>query len=454
MTARAPGDAHARMLALVPAGGSAADGRRRFVNEVFRRGGFPTRKDEDWRFSGFGELARIPFRRLEAGEADSAAIEPWPAETKGEAVLVGGVPAGRASGSAGVRVEPFEAGGAPDDVFDRDPDGTLRPALPVFLADARDRLHRPGLDLGACFRNPLEMLNAGLFGGGVALRVAAGTESGPVLLRSVRREDAEADAPGMLHPRFLITLGPQSRATVIEIHEGEHASPEGWTNPSTVVRLGPGAHLDYLRLGIETGEGNHTGRTTFHLDRDASVTSTVLSLGRMKHRHDATAVFRGEGSSASLNGLFVGAGRERAEHHTLVVHAARHATSRQLYKAVLAGDARTVFDGQVVVAPGAAGSDAAQSNRNLLLSDGARAHTQPRLEIHADDVKCAHGAAIGRLDENALFYLRSRGLGALDSRDLLIEAFAAEVVDRAGDETAQKLAAASLARVRSAGGRA
>ena len=450
MTARAPGDAHTRMLALVPPGGSAADERRRFVNEVFRRGGFPTRKDEDWRFSGFGELARFPFRRLAPRETDTAGIEPWPTGTKGEAVLVNG----RGSGSPGAPVELFEAATAPADLFDRDPDGTLRPALPVFLADARDRLHRPGLDLAACFRNPLEMLNAGLFGGGACLRVAAGTECGPVLLRSVRREDAGADAPGMLHPRFLITLGARSRATVIEVHEGEHSHPEGWTNPSTVVRLGAGARLDYLRLGIETGEGNHTGRTTFHLDRDASVTSTVLSLGRMKHRHDATAVFRGEGSSASLNGLFVGAGGERAEHHTLVVHAARHATSRQLYKAVLAEKARTVFDGQVVVAPGAAGTDAAQSNRNLLLSDGARAHTQPRLEIHADDVKCAHGAAIGRLDETALFYLRSRGLGALDSRDLLIEAFAAEVVEQAGDDTAQHLAAAALARVRSAGGRA
>lgn len=447
MTACAPADARARMLALVPAGASASEERRRFVTGFFRRGGFPTRKDEDWRFSGFGALGRIRFQLVDAG---SGVVEPWPGETAGEAVLVGGAPAGPALSPPGVRVESFRADAAPEDLFDRDPDGTLRPALPVFLADARDRLHRPGLDLAACFRHPLEMLNAGLFTGGAAVRVAAGVDSGPVLLRSVRGEDG-GGVPGMLHPRFLVTLEPRSRATVIEIHEGRHASRQGWTNPSTVVRIGSGARLDYLRLSTETGGGSHTGRTTFHLDRDARVKSTVLSLGRMRHRHDATAVFRGEGSSASLNGLFVGAGRERAEHHTLVVHAARHATSRQLYKAVLADEARTVFDGQVVVAPGAAGSDASQSNRNLLLSDGARAHTQPRLEIHADDVKCAHGAAIGRLDEDALFYLRSRGLGALDSRDLLVEGFAGEIVEGVADERARTLTAASLARVRGRG---
>ncbi len=432
---------------LAEAGGP---GRRAFVDGVFRRGGFPTSRDEDWRFSDFGNLARTEFRRLgevAAGEAPA----PWPGELAGRATFVNGSPAGAASAPPEAALELLGPGSASPELFDRSPDGDLQPALPVFVADARDRARRPGLDLAACFRHPLEMLNAGLFEGGAHLRIRAGESCGPVLLRSLRREDPDRPVPRMLHPRFVVDLAPGSRATLIEVHEGAFVNPDGWTNASTVCRLGADAQLDYIRVGLETGGGNHTGRATFHLDRGARVESTVLSLGEARARHDAAVVFRAPGGAASLNGLFVGAGRERAEHHTLAVHAAAHAESRQLYKAVLAEEARTVFDGQVVVAPGAIGTDASQSNRNLLLSDGARAHTQPRLEIHADDVKCAHGAAIGRLDQDALFYLRSRGLGALDSRDLLIEAFAGEVLDRIPVEAVRAIGRESLARVRSAG---
>lgn len=437
-------------LAEVPGAGAAAAERRVFVEAMFDGGGFPGRRDEDWRFSEFGSLGRTRFSSLR-GAAAGKAPAAWPGECAGQAVFVNGAPAGQPAVAPGALLGLLGPETAPSEVLDRAPDGSLVPVLPAFLADARDRARRPGLELAPCFRHPLEMLNAGLFGHGVSARVRAGTECAPLLLRSVRQEHGDRPAPTMLHPRFEVVVEPGARATVIEAHEGVFGTPESWTNPSTVCRVGRDARLDYLRLGLETGGGNHTGRTTFHLDRGARVRSAVLSLGEARARHDAAVVFRGEGSSASLNGLFVGAGRERAEHHTLVVHAARHAESRQLYKAVLADRASTVFDGQVVVAPGAVGTDAAQSNRNLLLSDGARAHTQPRLEIHADDVKCAHGAAIGRLDQDALFYLRSRGLGALDSRDLLIEAFAGEVLDRVSVEAARTLARAALARVREAG---
>ena len=149
-----------------------------------------------------------------------------------------------------------------------------------------------------------------------------------------------------------------------------------------------------------------------------------------------------------LEGLFLGVEAAKADQHTLAIHAARHTTSRQLFKNVLSDEATAVFDGKVVVAPGAIGTDASQANRNLLLSQKAAVHTRPRLEINADDVKCAHGAAIGRLDEDALFYLRSRGLGRMDSHEILVRGFAGEVVEKVPVAAVRGLAKDGLTRVR------
>ena len=245
----------------------------------------------------------------------------------------------------------------------------------------------------------------------------------------------------------MIELSPESRATIIEAHDGDSATA-GWTNPSTLCRVGRDAELRYVRLELETGAIVHTGRVTFELARNARVHSTVLSLTRSRSRTDTTAMLNAEGAEAALDGLFLGVGEAKADQHTLAVHAARNTTSRQLFKNVLADEAGAVFDGKVMVAPGASGTDASQSNRNLLLSDDARVHTRPRLEILNDDVKCAHGAAIGRLDEDAMFYLRSRGLGPKDAREMLVEAFAGEVIEKLPAPPLRELAESGLRRIR------
>ncbi len=382
------------------------DSRRAAVQDFFAGGGFPTSALEDWRFSDLDGLKKTAWQRpvVRPGEAPS-----WTNDFESRVLLADGA---------------LEVAGAPAN----------------------------GLDFGAASseawedsssRNPLEALNAGLFDCGFRVRLEKGREAGPILLYS-RRSGGDT---AMLHPRSVVELGPGSSLTVIEAHDG-HAEDPGWTNPTTLCRVGEDAHLRYVRVDLETGKMSHTGRVTFRLERNARVHSTVLSLTGGVSRTDTAAVLAAEGAEIDLEGLFLGVGAAKADQHTLAIHAARHTASRQLFKNVLTDEASAVFDGKVLVENGAIGTDASQSNRNLLLSKKAQIHTRPRLEINADDVTCAHGAAIGKLDEDALFYLRSRGLGRMDSREILVRGFAGEVVEKIPAETIRTLAAQGLQRVR------
>ena len=391
--------------------------RSEAVRQFFRDGGFPTGADEEWRFSDLDALGRTEYRRGPVPAAPEPDDLPGWIEEFGQRVLL----------SEGACFNAGETRRASELAFG---------ALSLPEAQSGNGVAVP--------RNPLETLNSALFDCGFRVRIGRGFEAEPILLYSLRREHS-GKRPRMLHPRSVVALEPGSRATVIEAHDGGSG---GWTNPSTVCRVGEGAELRYVRLELETGNIIHTARTTFDLGRNARVSSTVLSLGGGQTRDDTAAVLASEGAEAELSGLFLGLDARKADQHTLAVHAAPHCASRQLYKNVLAGRSRAVFDGKVVVAPGAIGTDASQTNRNLLLSDGARVHTKPRLEINADDVKCAHGAAIGRLDEEALFYLRSRGLGRMDSRELLVRAFAGEVIEGVPVAAARELAERGLARIR------
>ncbi len=392
------------------------DGRRRAaVRDFHAAGGFPTAALEDWRFSGLDRLRDTAWRRLAPRQPEAPA---WTAEFEHRVLLADGVPLTR--GASGNGLEYGEAGDASERRI-----GEARPPDP------------------AAAPQPLDLMNAGFSDCGFRARLGRGLEAGPVLFYS-RRSGGDS---AMLHPRSIVELAPGSHLTVIEVHEGDATSP-GWTNPTTFCRVGEDARLRYVRVERETGDIAHTGRVTFQLDRNARVHSTVLSLTGGVSRTDTAAILTAEGAGIDLDGLFLGVGKARAGQHLLAIHAARHTSSRQLFKNVLSDEASAVFDGKVEVAPGAIGTDARQSNRNLLLSRNARVHTRPQLEIHADDVQCAHGAAIGKLDEDALFYLRSRGLGRMDSREILVRGFAGEIVERIPSEPIRALAAAGLQRVR------
>ena len=467
-----PGGAEPHYLdcaARAAGGGARAADRRRLVSAFFRGGGFPAASDEDWRFSGL-DLTTVlyrPFGRGPGGDTDArratGEIPGWVRSFDRGVCLVDGrlttLPAGVGAGGGAPEVRGFGSAEAAEGSED---------GGGAASEDDRGRFEAAGLDWPG--EQPLETLNAALFDCGASMRAPAEADCPPALLYSLRTGISDGNsgadsgagsangadpgeaAPRMLHPRFRTLLGPGSRATVVEVHDGATAAgggeAAGWTNPTSLCRVGENAELHYLRLDLEPGNIAHTGRVTFELERGSRVRCSLFSLGTGRSRTEVRALLRGEGAEADLNGLFLGVGAGKADHHTLVVHAARHTTSRQLFKSVLAEESSSVFDGKVVVTPGAAGTDAGQANRTLLLSGRAETHTRPRLEINADEVKCAHGAAIGKLDEDALFYLRSRGLGAMDSREILIRAFAAEVIERAGVETIRELAEARLRAIR------
>jgi Fe-S cluster assembly protein SufD len=239
----------------------------------------------------------------------------------------------------------------------------------------------------------------------------------------------EGSGTVMATPRVLIVLGDQSRATVIESHEDSGAG-DSLSNSVTEIVLGQGATLDYVRVQREGAKTSHIATTQSHQGRDSVLRSTSIALGAGLSRHDLGAVLAGTGASLILNGLSVLSGRQHVDYHTTIDHAQPHCESHELFNGVFDQHARGVFNGRIIVRPGAQRTDSKQTNNNLLLSGEARADSQPQLEIYADDVKCTHGATLGPLDPTALFYLESRGLSPATARSMLTYGFAADVLTR------------------------
>jgi Fe-S cluster assembly protein SufD len=233
------------------------------------------------------------------------------------------------------------------------------------------------------------------------------------------------------HLRHVIALGENAAATVVETHIGAGAGAT-WTNVVTEANLARGARLNHCTWVEETEAAFHTGRLALGLDRDAAVEAFVGASGAGMVRNEVVANLAGEGGEARIDGISLGRGRVHIDDWTEVVHAAAHTKSRQTFKSVLDDRSHAAFQGRVVVKEGAQKVDAHQINRNLLLSAGARADSKPELEILADDVKCSHGATVGDLDRNSMFYLRSRGIPQAEARALLIEAFATELIEGVG----------------------
>jgi Fe-S cluster assembly protein SufD len=236
------------------------------------------------------------------------------------------------------------------------------------------------------------------------------------------------DAPRVQHPRVIIDAGEGSEAVILQDHVsiGEGAR---LTNSVTQVRLGANAKIDLVLLQRESDDTFHVSQCRSVQERDSRLACHTVSLGGALVRNDLAARLSGEGAECTLRGLYVGHGDQVIDNHTWVDHAVPHCRSDELYKGVLGGASRGVFRGRVIVRPGAQKTDAVQSNPNLLLSDRAEVDTKPQLEIYADDVKCSHGSTIGRIDPDALFYLRSRGIPEERARDLLTGGFAAEITD-------------------------
>jgi Fe-S cluster assembly protein SufD len=228
-------------------------------------------------------------------------------------------------------------------------------------------------------------------------------------------------------PRVVVVAGANSEASLVELYAGAEGG-SSFTNAVTEVVLGENARLNHYKLQAEPDAAFHIASLHAELARDSRLASHAFSLGGALTRNEVSSVFAGEGGECVLNGLYVGRGTQHLDNRTDLDHAVPRCTSRELYKGVLDGRSRGTFHGRVLVRQDAQRTDASQTNRNLLLSEEALVDTRPQLEIFADDVKCAHGAAVGRLDEQALFYLRARGIPKAEAERLLTYAFASELV--------------------------
>jgi Fe-S cluster assembly protein SufD len=238
--------------------------------------------------------------------------------------------------------------------------------------------------------------------------------------------DAENSAS---FPRLLVLAEENSSATIVESFVS-HGEGRYFTNAIVEIVLKDGAHLDHYRLQRESKKAFHVSTTSAELGRSSRYDTTSINLGAQLSRHDISVVMDHEGAETSVDGLYMVAADQHTDTHSVIDHKQPHCTSHQLYKGILDDSARAVFNGKVFVREGAQKTDAMQTNKNLLLSDKARIDTKPQLEIYADDVKCAHGAAVGQIDEEELFYLETRGISPAIGRSLLTYGFAEEVIAR------------------------
>lgn len=273
--------------------------------------------------------------------------------------------------------------------------------------------------------NGFNALNQAFFRDGIFLRL----EKDAVCEKPIQiLHMTTASRNAMAHPRHLIVAEKNSKAVIIEIFASLSAA-EHFNNTVTEIVLEEGASLDYYKI-FKEGENFHIGRTEVYQHPNSSFHSWSLNVSGKLVRHDVHVELAGEGASCSLDGLYLASGSQHIDNHLLVDHKKPHGTSFQLYKGILGGKATAVFNGKTFVHPGAQKTEAQQTNKNLLLSRHAVVDTKPELEILADDVKCSHGAAVGQLDESAVFYLKSRGLSEEKTRALLAYGFASEVIRR------------------------
>jgi Fe-S cluster assembly protein SufD len=375
----------------------------------FKQRGFPSVRDEDWRETSVAQLTRTAFVRAELGdepERERLATLGVPDLAGPEIVFVNG----RFSASltrlreAGLQVR----------------------RLRDVLASEPGRLQASLTRLATGERNPFVSLNTAFLEDGVVVDVPKQARlQAPIHIVWV--STAAPDAATVSYPRTLILCGAQSEATVVETYLGE-AGAQYWTNAVTEVRLEDGAHLEHAKVQREGNEAFHIGSLALAQGRGSRLVSHNFALGAALARTDLDQRFDGEGAECALYGLFLARESQLLDTHSRIDHAKPHCTSRELYKGIVDGRARGVFNGRIVVRKDAQKTDAHQSNPNLLLSREALVHSTPQLEILADDVRCKHGSTIGQLDPTALFYLRSRGLDAGQARGLLTWAFASEVV--------------------------
>jgi Fe-S cluster assembly protein SufD len=373
----------------------------------FERLGFPTVRQEEWRFTNVSPIANGAFKLAEGTPTNAAALVSRTAVPGAIRVVLlngrfapelsrlGDIPSGLKVGSLATAV----AQGVPEctvlgqQPFDAHPFAALNTA---FLEDGA----LVSVRKGALIDTPVHV---------VVVTGGAGKM--------------------MTHPRVLILAGASSRVNVAVSFVGA-AGESHLTNAVIEASLGEQAIVDCCVDQRETETAYHVSNLHVRTERDSTFRLRTITMGGQLVRNDATAVLAGQGAHVDIDGCYLADGQTLVDNHTTIDHAEAHCTSHELYKGILDGKAKAVFNGRIIVRLDAQKTDSKQTNRALLLSDEATINSNPQLEIFADDVKCTHGAAVGQLDEDAMFYLQARGLTRRDARDVLIRAYAGEVLQR------------------------
>jgi Fe-S cluster assembly protein SufD len=379
---------------------------RRAALERFVAAGFPTQRQEEWKYTNLRRLEARTF--APAATAAVATHDPrWIANAGTRIVLVNGhcMPAlssieAQLPGMTLVTLKRWS---------ENDP-----AAVATFIAQTSHTQ-----------TSALEDLNLAFFEDGVVLDLAA--DASPDQPIYIVHHWSDAAAQVMSNSRVVVRAGANSRCVVIEHFVGAPAG-ECLTNAVCEIEVAAGANVEHYRIQQESTRGFHIGHVNVRLQQDGRYASHDLALGASLARVNLSTTLQGPGAHVTLNGLLAPLGTQHLDAHTTIDHAAAHTSSDENYRGIAGERGRGVFNGKVIVRPGAQKTDARQSSRNILLNAGAEIDTKPELEIYADDVKCSHGATTGRLDAAALFYLRSRGLDEVAARTLLIRAFAESIV--------------------------
>jgi Fe-S cluster assembly protein SufD len=375
--------------------------------------GFPTIKQEDWRFTNVAPIAKLPFKPVFEAQPDGLTAD-----------TIAGLTFG---GLTGIRLvfvnghfvpnfsSPFEANGI----------------TAVSLAAALDK--NPALlekHLGRYAQgedNAFTSLNAAFFQDGAFIHVAPGRKvEQPIHLLFV---STSSETGAVAHPRNLVLAEKQSELTLVESFVSLVDAPY-WTNSVTELVVGDGAKVEHCKFQDESLKAFHIAAIHADLGRSCNFISHSIATGARLSRNNIRTALNGEGLECVLNGLYLTHGDQLADHHMVVDHAQPHCASHEYYNGILDGKSKGVFHGRIFVRQAAQKTDAKQTNKNLLLSEDATVDTKPQLEIYADDVKCTHGATIGQLNNESIFYLRARGIGLETARRMLIHAFAGEIIER------------------------
>jgi Fe-S cluster assembly protein SufD len=393
---------------------------RRAAMERFARTGFPSSREEEWRFTPVTPIAQGTWQPAWARERDTASAAGQVTRDDlapfifGHAdwstlVFVNGEHSPELSWVAAL------------------PDGVLVTSLAEALRNGGDLLQRHLTRYASIEESPFTALNTAFLRDGGLIHVPAGVEMPvPVNLVYVTTLDATGT---VTHPRNLILVERNARAALVESYVTLAPGSRYWTNPVTEIRTGPNSWVEHARIQRESESAYHVATTQVEVHRDSHYRSFSMAMGATLARHNLNVRLADQYSEALLYGLYVTHGEQLIDTHTTIYHDHPNCHSWEVYKGILDGRSRAVFNGKVLVRPEAQKTDAKQTNRNLVLSDFAKVDTKPQLEIFADDVKCTHGATVGRLDERALFYARSRGIPAAIAGRLLTYAFAAEVIE-------------------------